>query len=204
MEFPNIVELASNKLTDLTSIFVPKPKPTVKIYARNSDNKTAPKQILKTGYIMGINISEESVVANHPLENNTTFQDNIVTQPITVDIEISFTQKDYAEAWAILSAMVKVKNTIFTVAVGPRYIDNLVVKSIPTKRDPDRFNVIDLNVSFQEFIGVSPTSTGMSNPANVKMAQYVNREQGGLVKTITTSVTSYINQAQNLIGKFIK
>lgn len=136
--------------------------------------------------IMAIDLSRTKSVANHPLESLKTLQDNVVFEPATASITF------LAEASAV-DALYKLledsyaSNILFTIQIDGRQYENFIISGLPIQRTPEIYDALQVTVSFHEYVQAVANYSAMSDPQNVELAQYADRQKTGLAKPVTVS-----------------
>lgn len=142
--------------------------------------------------IMGISLQWEKSIASHPLETNTTRQDNTVFEPLTASVTLLAEASEVARLYETMQQLY-FQNVLICVMVDGRYYNNLVMKSMPIERTPDMFDAVQVTITLHEFIYSQAVSTPMDDPSNVELAQYSNRQKAGLQRPQTVSGADEIN-----------
>ncbi len=142
--------------------------------------------------ILSASITNDSSIASHPLDINTKIQENIVVEPKTATVLVAGETRHMDELYSILTQL-KNDHTLVSVMVDRVLYPNMVIKTIPVQRDPEKYDILEVPLVLHEFIfSVSKTSK-MSDPQNVELAEYSTRQKAGLQKPVSVSGQDYIS-----------
>lgn len=143
--------------------------------------------------VMSVEIQRDKTVASHPLEINKFQQDNIVVNPITVTVMLSAESADVDTMYDTLQQLFDNNNLLVSVLCDNRLYQNLVLGSMPIRRDPSKFDLLEVPVVFHEFIYRRTRVSLMSDPANVELSQYSDRQKAGLQRPQLVSGQDRVN-----------
>lgn len=143
--------------------------------------------------IMGVTVNQEKTVASHPLEINKFQQDNIVNNPASITVVLSAGAADADRLYRILGQLYSNNDVLVSILCDNRLYKNFVIGAMPIQRTPDAFNLLEVPVVFHEFVYRRARVSLMSDPANVELSQYSDRQKAGLQRPQLVSGQDKIN-----------
>lgn len=137
--------------------------------------------------IMAVEILREKVVASQPLETNKYQQDNIIDNPTTIVVTLAAESDEIENLYNTLEQLYVSNNVLLTVITDNRLYSNFVLQSLPIRRDPSKFDLLEIPIVLHEFNYRRALTSLMSDPANVELAEYSDRQKAGLSQPQTVS-----------------
>lgn len=144
--------------------------------------------------ILDVEVVKDKTIASHPLEINEYLQDNVVHLPKTVNLTVAAEAQVVVDLYILLDSMYNDPTALFAIEVDGWVYQNMVLKTQPIRRDASKYDVIEVPLVFQEFIFGRVMVSSMSDPANVELAQYSDRQQKGFQKGSQISGQDQINR----------
>lgn len=119
-----------------------------------------------TGFkVMKVQVTDNSRVIGAPVESGQTSFDNKVIDPMKVVVNgiiVIDSSGEYKTTINKLKKMADNRNfEFYSVTDGMNQINNLILQTMPTIRDPDRFDFVQVEIVFVEALLVQ-SSTGKS------------------------------------------
>ncbi|MND99922.1 hypothetical protein D3C80_923150 [compost metagenome] len=137
--------------------------------------------------IMSVEVNQEKQIASHPLEINSYVQDNVVTGPRTIVITLAAEKNNIDQLYNTLDQIYATNNTLLCVMSDAKLYKNMTIQSLPIRRDPSKFDLLEIPLVLHEFIFSVVKVTPMTDPENVELAEYSTRQKAGLQKPVTQS-----------------
>jgi len=137
--------------------------------------------------VLSVEITQDKQIASHPLELNTYTQDNIITTPRTAVITLAAEKDDIERVYSILDQIYSSNNTLLTVMSDSKLYYNMTIQSLPIRRDPSKFDLLEIPLVLHEFIFSVVKVTPMTDPKNVQLAEYSTRQKAGLQRPVIQS-----------------
>lgn len=144
--------------------------------------------------ILSVDITQDKSVASHPLETNRYLQDSVVVLPKSITLTVAAEAQVVAELYTLLFDMYADPNALFAIQVDSWVHRNMVFKTKPIQREVSKYDVIEVPLVFEEFIFSRVKVSEMSDPQNVELAQYSDRQQKGFQKGSQVSGQDAINR----------
>jgi hypothetical protein len=136
--------------------------------------------------IMDIEVQLTKAVASHPLETNKSLQDNVVFEPRTASVillvESGLLSQFYSELGQLYYS-----NTLVMLQVDDIMYPDMLLSSLPIQRDPGIYDALQITLGFHEYIQKTAATSKMSDPSNVELARYADRQKAGLQRPQTVS-----------------
>lgn len=129
--------------------------------------------------ILGVDISIDRTVATHPLEINTSLQDNIVQLPKMATVVVAAEKHQISSLYQLLDQLQADPTAMVSILSDGQLYKNMVLKTIPISKDPSKFDLVEIPLVFNEFIFSRARVSKMDSPENVELAQYSNRQRAG-------------------------
>jgi hypothetical protein len=129
--------------------------------------------------ILGVDISIDRTVATHPLEINTSLQDNIVQLPKMATVVVAAEKHQISSLYQLLDQLQADPTAMVSILSDGQLYKNMVLKTIPISKDPSKFDLVEIPLVFNEFIFSRAKVSKMDSPENVELAQYSNRQRAG-------------------------
>lgn len=150
--------------------------------------------------ILSVDIIRDKTVASHPLEINVYQQDNIVVNPVIITITLAAESEEVDNLYNTLEQLYASDTVLLSVMCDNRLYTNMVLQSLPIRRDPSKYDLLEVPIVLHEFIYRRARVTLMSSPENVDLAEYSDRQKAGLVQPQTVSGADEISvQAQKTV-----
>lgn len=137
--------------------------------------------------IMDVEVNQEKQIASHPLEINSYLQDNIVTGPRTIVITLAAEKNNIDQLYNTLDQIYATSDTLLSVMCDTKLYTNMTISGLPIRREPGKFDLLEIPLVLHEFIFSIAKVTPMDDPENVELAEYSNRQKAGLQKPVTQS-----------------
>lgn len=137
--------------------------------------------------VLTVEVLREKVVASQPLENNKYQQDNIIDNPNTIVVTLAAESDQIESLYNTLDQLYASNNVLLSVLTDNRLYSNYVLQSLPIRRDPSKFDLLEIPVVLHEFVYRGARTSLMSDPANVELAEYSDRQKAGLSRPQTVS-----------------
>ena len=171
---PDVASISESYLTDLFGEYASGVYYQTKFGIFGNDKLTA---LLASAAVLGCDIEEDRDVTSHPLETNSYIADNIVTTPAIVTVTLAMPVVVYDQAFTQLRAMIGNTLTLYSVMYDGHFYDNLVLKTLPQSRQPDKFNLVQMTLVFHEFIFAVAKVSEESDPENVELDKYADAQE---------------------------
>lgn len=141
--------------------------------------------------VLSAGVTSDSTIASHPLDINIKIQDNVVTEPKTATVTVAGEAKYMSQLYSTLTQL-KNERTLVCIMVDRVLYPNMIIKTIPVQRNPEKYDILEVPLVFHEFIFAVSKVSKMSDPANVELAEYATRQKAGLQKPVTVNGADYI------------
>lgn len=162
-------------------------------------NKDGTTNIFPDIGVRSVEVIRDKTVASHPLEINKFTQDNVITEPTVITVTLIAEPGDVKRLYNTLDQLYEA-DVLLSVMCDNRFYKNMVLQSVPIHRDPSMYDALEVPIVLHEFIYRQARASVMSDPENVQLAQYSDRQKAGLRQPQTVTGQDAINvQAQKTV-----
>lgn len=132
-------------------------------------------------------ITDTAEITEHPIESGSVITDHVIHKPVTVSMEVYFSESIFdgisapapAEIYAQILAL-KNSNEPFTLVLGKRELPNMLFTGIRNITDVDTEYVLSLSLEFQQVIFASLQEVQISTPQGQQAkTQQTGKKQAG-------------------------
>ena len=201
MAFPNLAGIAQSKMTSLFKKFAQGTYWQTKFGIFGNEDRSV--QVLAQAAILDFNITEDREIAYHPIEANSYIADNVVKVPAVITLQLAIPVADYDQMFEELRGLITDVSFLFAIMYDGKFYPNMTLKSLPQTRTTEKYNLVQISLTFQEFIGAVAKATSMDDPANVELAQYANTQKklnARATQVSTTKAAQILNETGTVQG----
>lgn len=107
-------------------------------------------------------VRETSKVMEHPVESGVVLADHHIINPVEIDVRMIVSSQFYASTYSEIRQNF-INATPLAVKTRVGVFSNMIIADMPHEEDPDKYDVITLNLRLKQFIIVVPGSSNASS-----------------------------------------
>lgn len=112
---------------------------------------SANEQVIKKARPLRIGIREIIRPMDHPIESGQKITDYKITLPIEINMPCIVSSSNYRETYHEIYDLFN-KSELLTIQTRVRNYKNMILSAIPHEQDPERYDVITINLNFKQII----------------------------------------------------